>query len=174
MKILDGYLTFKSHGEDIIIEEMPLSAYEVFFRCWVAMVTTMVEGNEDADVETSFFEMLTMNAKFRQNVEVALQTMGIENPFEVLTPRQIRALFLGDAESNVGYLFKLHGTTPKLTPRSMKLVSQQPGSKSSLNSSQSSTGGGQLLPSFLSKLNLWIDSLSRAFYVWRPSVALPV
>lgn len=151
IEVTEGILSVKAHdGSSILIQELPMAVFEVFYRTWMASISMWLldEKYQNAD----FISLYVACSAFREEVIHSLELLGIENPTSVLTPKQIEALLfefkhdaLSEGESTpFGAAFELHGIVPKVLPQEVGHPSKTntPGRKSSVSSLTSSIMGG--------------------------------
>lgn len=125
-----------------------MAVFEVFYRSWMLAINVWFD---DPDTDIDFIHKYVTCAEFRDKVIASLELLGIENPAENLTAKQIEGLLFQfkpdgapeDEAPGFGAAFVLHGTVPKVSAQVREVPTPViPGKKSLLSNLTSSIRQG--------------------------------
>lgn len=151
--LVEGILAIRDvNGEEHLISELPMSAFETFYRAWTAI---MIIGSEAevvmGDNAVDFASLYVTNPNFREQAILSLKVLGFDDPACQLTPRQMKSLLYmhevldsegkpvldqnGNPVNGAGLVFQLHQTSPKVLVQTVP--NPTPGRKTTSKGSQS-------------------------------------
>lgn len=144
----DGMLSVEGQTDSYLIQEASMKNYELFYKAYV-LAFLPVRDNP----ELTFTELWCFDKHFRSNIVEALKHLGFNSP-EDLRPAQLEALLVS-YQNQVGLLFQLHNTYPKLQGgwKMMNLQESRPQNSPYL----------RLLNS-LQSLKIWVSMLVVSLY----------
>ncbi|CBA17901.1 hypothetical protein AHIS2_p094 [Acaryochloris phage A-HIS2] len=142
-ELIDGILSIPTFsGGSLIIEELPMSRYEKFYKLWLAAMQIF-----EANQESTFVTLYCADPQFRELMTRAMVTLGIEDPGQ-LSPKTMQALLMLH-DGGPGLAFKLHEEIPQ--PGKHPRIERIPSQKGFLSRLTSSISEG------LSRLSTWAN-----------------
>jgi len=182
IQISEGILVVRdTTNKDHYISELPMSAFESFYRAWTAVMligaqAEVLLGENVVD----FAALYVSDGNFREQALSALRVIGFEDPANQLSPRQMKSLLFGhdllDTQgepvlnedgrniAGPGLVFQLHQTSPK--------VLTQAATNPTLGSENTSKGSASSIKHGLSALKRWVTSSCNSLCLLVPSYGL--